>query len=129
VEKQTYFVLPLSWIVAFTIVVKFMIATLHTLPLWVPAGKHTLYGFSIEDAIMMRSTFPFSTIYATVLFMFLWTHMIRVAMIIELAAKWTLMGHARWTLHTTLRLTPSDGKLPAHWQGSQGQPLEPGVSL
>jgi hypothetical protein len=36
--------------------------------------------------------------------------MIRVATIIELAAKWTLMGQRKVGLQVTLRLTPSDGK-------------------
>jgi acyl-CoA synthetase (AMP-forming)/AMP-acid ligase II/acetyltransferase-like isoleucine patch superfamily enzyme len=97
--KATYFVLPLSWIVAFTIVVKFMIATLHTLPLLgsLHAASAYLYGFSIEDRDYDAIDFPFSTIYFTVLSMFLWTHIIRVAMwlTIELTAKWTLMGQRK----------------------------------
>jgi acetyltransferase-like isoleucine patch superfamily enzyme len=98
-RKATYFVWPLSWIVTLTVIVEAMITILHTLPLLgaIHLATALLYGFSIQDRDYYAIQYPFSTVYFTILCMFFWTHMIRVAMwlLIELTAKWSLMGRRK----------------------------------
>lgn len=95
-RKAPYFVLPLSWIVVFSLAVKTMIVACHTLPLL--AALHSaaayLYGLHIADRHYAAMHYSFFTIYMTFLFMYLWMNLARVALwlAVELTAKWTLLG-------------------------------------
>lgn len=98
-RDATYFVLPLSWIVSLTVIVQAMITVLHTLPLLgaIYLATALLYGFSIKARDYYAIQYSFSTVYFTILCMFFWTHLIRVAswLLIELTAKWSLMGRRK----------------------------------
>lgn len=95
-HQATYRVWPLRWIIAFSICIKALITTFHTLPLLgaLHGAAALLYGFSFATRDYDGIYYSFPTIYRTVLAVFFWTHLVRVAawLAIELGAKWTLMG-------------------------------------
>jgi acyl-coenzyme A synthetase/AMP-(fatty) acid ligase/acetyltransferase-like isoleucine patch superfamily enzyme len=95
--KASYFVWPLGAIVLFTVVVKSLIAVFHTLPLLVAlqGAGFILFGLSSHHHRHYDSYhYTFSTVYSTVLVMFVLTNFVRVALwlVIELTAKWSLLG-------------------------------------
>lgn len=98
-KKATYFVWPLSWIVAFSVAVKTLVVMLHTLPLL--GALHScavlLYGWRAVDRDYDGIKYAFHTVYWVWLFMYLFTNLARVCVWVgvELAAKWALLGKRR----------------------------------
>ena len=94
-RKTTYFIWPLWMIVAFSFFVKIMIAAFHSLPFLgaIHASAVLLYGYHREERTY-EEFYRSHEIYVVVLGMFLVTNMVRVVLwlLIELAAKWTLIG-------------------------------------
>jgi acetyltransferase-like isoleucine patch superfamily enzyme/acyl carrier protein len=94
--KSTYFVLRLWMIVALSVFIKVLIAGFHALPILASlhAAAAALYGLKIEYRIYIDIEYGYLTIYCYVLFMFFWAHLVHVGLwlIIELTAKWTLIG-------------------------------------
>jgi acetyltransferase-like isoleucine patch superfamily enzyme len=94
--KANYFVWPLRWIIFVTVVIKICIAVFHTLPLLgaVHGAAALLFGASFDNRDYEDTHYSFATFYATVLFVYFFTNLIRVGLWlgIELTAKWTLMG-------------------------------------
>jgi acyl-coenzyme A synthetase/AMP-(fatty) acid ligase/acetyltransferase-like isoleucine patch superfamily enzyme len=94
--KSTYFVLRLWMIVALSVFIKVLIAGFHALPILASlhAAAAALYGAKIESRVYMDINYAYFTIYCHVLFMFFWAHLVHVGLwlIIELTAKWTLIG-------------------------------------
>lgn len=95
-RKAPYFVWPLGLIITYTVIVKILIATFHTLPFLgaLHGTAAILYGWSFDDRNYEELDYGFGIIYGVCLFMFLWTNLIRAFLwlIVELTAKWTLMG-------------------------------------
>lgn len=93
--KASYYVWPLSWIVAASLVLKILIATFHSLPLL--ASFHgaalILYGTSANRFELAPYT-DFASIYRHVMEVFVVANILRVGvwLAIELVAKWTLLG-------------------------------------
>ncbi len=93
--EAPYTVLPLSFIIVFTLITNIVIAAVHTGPFLgaVHGAAGILYGFPISqrDYSLQYST---GTVYATILVGFIVSHMLRVFLwaFIELAAKWGFMG-------------------------------------
>jgi len=98
-RKANYFVLPLSFIVAFSVFMNVFTSTFHALPLL--GAMHgmaaMLYGFKFADRDYDGVQYSFANVYVHVLFVFFWAHMIRIILwlVIELTAKWTLMGRRK----------------------------------
>jgi hypothetical protein len=95
-EKASYSVWNLKWIVVGTAIVKSFIVTFHAFPLLL--GLHSaaaiLYGWSFEERDYQGMNYPFIVLYFMILLMFFFTNLLRVVLwvVIELTAKWTLMG-------------------------------------
>jgi acyl-CoA synthetase (AMP-forming)/AMP-acid ligase II/carbonic anhydrase/acetyltransferase-like protein (isoleucine patch superfamily) len=95
-RKAPYFVLPLSFIILFTVICKFLIAVFHTLPLLgaLHGAAAVLYGFPVAERVY--DDMPYSTlrVYIVLLCVFFITHSLRCAiwLMIDLTAKWSLMG-------------------------------------
>lgn len=94
-KKAPFFVWPLELIIAFAAFVRAFIIVFHSLPLLVAlhSAAAVLYGWSLAERDYAKMYNPFA-IYLMVLMMFLWTNFVRVVLwiIIELAAKWVLLG-------------------------------------
>lgn len=106
-KQAPYFVWPLECIVAFSFFVRSFIVALHALPLLgaLHGAAVVLYGWSYAERDYAEEYKPYH-IYVMVLYMFLWTNFFRVVMwlIIELTAKWTLIGRrseGRYNYDTT----------------------------
>lgn len=95
-KKASYFVWPLEWIIGFTAIVKTFIVAFHTFPLLgaLHSAAAVLYGWSFADRDYVGTPYSFFAIYFMILFMFLWTNLLRVILwiVVELTAKWMLMG-------------------------------------
>jgi acetyltransferase-like isoleucine patch superfamily enzyme len=95
-NQATYFVWPLTWIIVATVVIRSFNAMFHALPLLgaLHGAAALLYGFSFAKRDYESIEYNFSTIYFTLLLVFFWTHLIRIALwlVIELSAKWSIMG-------------------------------------
>jgi hypothetical protein len=95
-KKASYCVWNLKLIVVATAFVKTFIVTFHAFPLLL--GLHSaaavLYGWSFEERDYQGMNYTFIVLYFTILLMFFLTNLLRVSMwvVIELAAKWALMG-------------------------------------
>jgi hypothetical protein len=95
-ERASYSVWNLKSIIAFTTIVKTFTVTFHAFPLLL--GLHSaaaiLYGWSFEERDYQGLNYPFIALYFMILLMFLFSNLLRVVLwvVIELTAKWTLMG-------------------------------------
>lgn len=96
-RDASYFVLPLSFMIFFTIVCKTAIATIHTLPLLgaVHASAAYFYGLSYEGRAYKSIEIAFPAMYVVLLSFFFLTHLFRVVLwiLVEMGAKWAFMGH------------------------------------
>ena len=95
-KQAPYFVWPLSLIVFFTLVVKCLLVTFHTLPLLgaLHGSAALLYGLPISARDYYVDGYTFVNVYAALISMFAVTNFLRVSLwfAIDLTAKWTLMG-------------------------------------
>jgi len=95
-RKAPYFVWPLPLVILYTLVVKILIAIIHTVPLLgalhITAAYY--YGLSYSNRDYSQLYITFSGAYGTMLIAFFFTHFIRVVLwvLVELAAKWGIMG-------------------------------------
>ena len=98
-RQATYFVWPITCLVALTFITKLCIVVFHTLPLLAAfqAAAAYLYGFSFAERTYDTNDYSFSMLYATVLVMFIGANMVRVALwlVVEMTAKWTIMGRRK----------------------------------
>jgi acetyltransferase-like isoleucine patch superfamily enzyme len=94
--KATYFVWPLSWIVAVTGMVKTLIAIFHALPLLLSlqGAAYWLFDGSIHERGYHPKPHSFVTMYLAVHFVFFWVNILRVCLwfLIEVYAKQAIMG-------------------------------------
>jgi acyl-CoA synthetase (AMP-forming)/AMP-acid ligase II/acetyltransferase-like isoleucine patch superfamily enzyme len=97
--QAKYFVWPLHWIVAASILIRVVIATFHSLPLLAALNGAAviLYGTRISDRDYSSYNGMherFSKVYLAVLFVFFWVNLTRFAiwLAIDLGAKWSIMG-------------------------------------
>lgn len=94
--EASYFVCPLASIIITTLLIQVFIATFHTLPLLgaLHAGAGVLYGFPIAERDYWQWSYSFSTVYLTLLLMFVGTHTLRVGLwwAIDWGSKWLFMG-------------------------------------
>lgn len=95
-RKASYFVVPLSWIVAFSFFVRAFIAVFHTVPLLaaLQGAAAILYGYRFGARDFSGWQYSFAQVYSAILLVFLGTNFLRIFcwLVIELSAKWTLMG-------------------------------------
>jgi hypothetical protein len=95
-RQAPYFVWTLEMLVVFTAIAKTFIVIFHAVPLLL--GIHSsaayLYGWSFAERDYEGNKSSGGVIYCTLLVMYLWTNILRVVLwiVIELTAKWTLMG-------------------------------------
>ena len=98
-REASYFVLPLSFIITFTIICKTFIATFHTLPILgaLHGAAGILYGFPVADRIYDDDQYSPLVVYFTLLCVLFVTNIARFVawMGIDLAAKWSFMGQRR----------------------------------
>lgn len=94
--KATYFVWPLPMIVVNSVAIKVFIATFHALPLLGAfyGAAAVLYGVTAPHPLYVESQYTFSQVYFALLFVFLFMNVVRIVLwlLIELGAKWTLIG-------------------------------------
>lgn len=94
--EASYSVWPLHVIIAATLLIRSILSVFHTLPLLgaIQGGGAILYGLPLIDRVYDSHEYNFFHVYFAILFVFFFTHALRVALwlVIELTAKWTLMG-------------------------------------
>jgi len=92
----TYFVWPVSLMMAFKTVCSILFEAIHALPLLgaLHISGGILYGFPVSDRNYDSYNYRAYTVYTTMFVVFLGTHAIRIGLCfaIEIAAKWLLMG-------------------------------------
>jgi len=94
--NANYFVYPVSFIAAYTLVAKMLIATIHTLPLL--GSLHLtaayFYGFPADGRQYDDYGYSMGSLYCTLLCFFLVTHFIRLLLwiAVELGSKWAFLG-------------------------------------
>jgi acetyltransferase-like isoleucine patch superfamily enzyme len=94
--KASYYVWNLPSIITFTTIAKIFIVSFHAIPLLL--GLHSagvlLYGWRFEERKYKELSYSFHYLYFTLLGMFFFTNLIRVALwvVIELSAKWSFIG-------------------------------------
>lgn len=95
-REATYFVFPLSFIIAFTIAAKSFIAAIHTIPLL--GSLHLtavlFYGMEINEREYDEIHYSVYTLFGTLLGFFFFTNIARIFVwiLVELMAKWGYMG-------------------------------------
>lgn len=95
-RQATYWVIPLPFIILYTVLTKVFCASLHTFPLL--GALHLtaiyLYGTPILGRAYQRSDLSFTGVYLLMLSTFFVAHFLRVVVwvLVELAAKWGFMG-------------------------------------
>ena len=102
-RQAPYFVWPLSLIIAFTVIFKILIAAFHTLPLLgaLHGTAALLYGFPIAERVYDDMPYSSLQVYMALLCVFFVTHFLRfvIWMMIDLMAKWVLMGQRQEGRH------------------------------
>jgi hypothetical protein len=97
-RQANYYVLPLTAIVAYTLFCKTLAVCVHTIPILgaLHGAAAIWYGFPSDERDYSISIST-STMFFTVLCVFLGTNIIRILVwiSIEMTAKWTLMGRRR----------------------------------
>ena len=97
--KASYHVWNLPSIITFTTIAKIFIVSFHAIPLLL--GLHSagvlLYGWRFEERKYKELSYSFHYLYFTLLGMFFFTNLIRVALwvVIELTAKWSFIGRRK----------------------------------
>jgi acetyltransferase-like isoleucine patch superfamily enzyme len=127
--EASYFVLPLSFIIAFTAFSKILIATADMVPILgaLHATAAYFYGISYEGRDYDSIEVPFATMYPTLLCFFFVSHFIRLVLwvMIEVGAKWGLVGRRQegrynydtssycqnWELYQILSKIRSSGRM------------------
>ena len=98
-RKATYFVWPISLLVLTTFVIKTLIAVFHSLPLLAAlhAGAAWLYGLDMDQRDYQTNPRSFGEIYGAMLLMFVFANIARIYVwfILELVAKWSIMGRRK----------------------------------
>ena len=98
-RKASYCVWPLWFIVLISFLIKVFTVAFHTLPLLaaIHAAAAYMYGMSFAERNYDETQYAWPEVYVAVLFMFVGTNFVRVALslAIELAAKWTILGRRR----------------------------------
>ena len=98
-READYFVLPLPFIIVFTLLTKVFIAIIHTLPLLgslhLTAGF--FYGYQLENRDYYIHTITFSGMYTVMLCFFVFTNLLRVIIwvAVEVSAKWAFLGQRK----------------------------------
>jgi acetyltransferase-like isoleucine patch superfamily enzyme len=94
--KATYDVWPLHLIVAFCVCIKVFISIFHALPLLLGfyGASAVLYGATAPHPAYIENQYTFAQVYFALLFVYFFLNIVRVFLwlVIELVAKWTLIG-------------------------------------
>jgi acetyltransferase-like isoleucine patch superfamily enzyme len=95
-RKATYYVWSLNRIIWTTVTIKVLIAVFHSLPLLtaLQGAASLLYGSKFSERDFVGKQYNYPTIYLTVLYVFLWVNVARLAVwfAVELIAKWSIIG-------------------------------------
>ena len=93
-RKASYFVWTLEMIIIFTAIVRSIIVTFHTLPLWVAYRYGWLFLAGNNDSTADNSG---GMIYITTLLIYLCTHHLRIILwvIIKMIVKWSIIGRRK----------------------------------
>jgi carbonic anhydrase/acetyltransferase-like protein (isoleucine patch superfamily) len=98
-EDANYFVFPLCFIIGFTICCKVLALCVHTFPILsaLHGAAAICYGWNTEQRDYHTKTVSTSTIFFTVLLVFIVTNLIGIIiwLSIEISSKWVLMGRRR----------------------------------
>lgn len=127
--EASYFVWPLPLIIFYTMVVKVLIAAVHTVPLL--GALHLTaayyYGLPVRGRVYDRDDITFAHVYTMMLLFFFFTHFVRISIwwFVEMASKWGFMGRRkegrynydtsdygqRWELYQIITKIRSFGRL------------------
>jgi acyl-CoA synthetase (AMP-forming)/AMP-acid ligase II/acetyltransferase-like isoleucine patch superfamily enzyme len=128
-REANYFVWPLPLIILYTVVVKTLIAGVHTIPLLgslhLTAAHY--YGLPVRGRVYDRDDITFAHVFAMMLLCFFFTHFVRVSLwwTVEMASKWGFMGRReegrynydtsdygqRWELYQIMTKIRTSGRL------------------